>query len=351
MKFEKINLQLFAANVQTTALDNYTTPPLNDLSPEMKTFYNTTLIKKAQPMLVHAQFGEKIGIPKNGGKSIEFREFTPFDKALTPLREGETPNGTLLNVTTTTKTLEEFGAYTTVSDLLELTAIDNVIVETTELHANQMGLTLDTIVRKELNSQGTVIYADAPGQVAAPDSRDDLGAGNKLTREVVAKAVAILKKRNAPKINGSYIGIIHPSVEFDLITSQGWIDVQQYSNATQIFEGEIGKLYGVRFVVTSEAQVFKGTGAIGTYWDQGCASGVAVYSCLFLGKGAYKVIDVAGAGAQIIVKPKGSGGTADPLDQRSTIGWKIPMFGAKVVIPDYIVRVECGSSFSAIDAA
>lgn len=344
----RFDLQLFAANVQTTELNNNTTPPLNDLSPEMKKFYNTTLIKKAQPMLVHAQFGEKVGIPKNGGKTIEFREFTPFQKALTPLTEGVTPDGVLLNVTKIEKTLAEYGAYTTVSDLLELTAVDNIIVETTELHANAMGLTLDTIVRNELNSQGTVIYADAVGQSAAPEGRDDLTAAHKLTREVVAKAVAILKKRNAPKIDGSYIGIIHPSVEYDLITSQGWIDVQQYSNATQIFEGEIGKLYGVRFVVTSEAQVFKGTGSA---WDQGCAANTAVYSCLFLGKGAYKVIDVGGAGARIIVKPRGSGGPADPLDQRSTIGWKIPMFGAKVVIPDYIVRVECGSSFSAVDAA
>ena len=342
----RYDLQLFAANVQTTTLNNITTPPLNDLSPEMKTFYNTTLIKKATPLLVHAQFGDKIGIPKNGGKIIEFREFTPFQKALTPLVEGVTPDGVLLNVTKIEKTLAEYGAYTTVSDLLELTAIDNVIVETTELHANAMGLTLDTIVRNELNSCGTVIYADAPDQEEPPEVRADLTSEHRLTREVVAKAVAILKKRNAPKINGSYIGIIHPSVELDLITSQGWIDVMQYSNATQIYEGEIGKLYGVRFVVTSEAQVFKGTG---TEWDQRCAADTAVYSCLFLGKGAYKVIDVAGAGAQIIVKPKGSGGTADPLDQRSSIGWKIPMFGAKVVIPDYIVRVECGSSMSAVD--
>ena len=331
----RYDLQLFAnVNVQTTGLNNNTTPPLNDLSPEMKTFYNTTLIKKAQPLLVHAQFGDKVGIPKNGGKTIEFRQFSPFQKALTPLTEGVTPDGVLLNVTPITQTLLEYGAYTTVSDILEMTAVDNIIVETTELHANAMGLTLDTIVRNELVANSTnVIYAkNASGTRAT--SRSDITAAHKITRELVAEAAAFLKKMNAPKIDGSYIAIVDPSVECDLITSQGWIDVQQYSNATQIFEGEIGKLYGVRFVVTTEAAT-----------NTDGASGATVHVCLFLGKGAYKVIDVGGAGARIIVKSKGSGGTADPLDQRSTIGWKIPLFGAKIVIPEYIVRVECGSEF------
>ena len=336
------DLQLFAdpnPNTQTTGTQT--------LSDENKEFFRTALIRRAKPLLVHAQFGDKFSIPKNGGKSVEFRQLSPFPKALTPLDEGVTPDGVPLEVTKINKTLEEFGAYTTVSDILDMTAADPIIVETTELHADSMGLTLDTIVRNELNTVTNVIYA-ANGSGVKPSQRNGLTAAHKLTRETVAEAVAYLKKVNAPKIDGSYIGIIHPSVEFDLITSQGWIDVQQYSNATQIYEGEIGKLYGVRFVVTSEAQVFKGTG---NAWDQKCAEGVAAYSCLFIGKGAYKVIDVAGAGAQIIVKNRGSAGSADPLDQRSTIGWKIPMFGAKVVIPEYIVRVECGSSFSAIDAA
>lgn len=331
--FINFDLQLFAElNTQTTGT--------SALSAEMKTFYSKDLIELAQANLVHAQFGEKLSVPKNGGKTVEFRQFSAFPKATTPLTEGVTPDGVPVKVTSITKTLEEFGAYTAVTDILELTTIDPMIVEITAKHADSMGLTLDTIVRNELNTGTNVIYASNGSTEVT--SRAKLTKDCKLTAEVIAKAATFLKKQNAPKIDGSYICIIHPSVSFDLVTSDGWIDVQKYSNASNIFEGEIGKLYGVRFVETTEAAVFTGS--------SGGENGQAVYSCLFLGKGAYKVIDVGGSGASIIVKAKGSAGTADPLDQRSTIGWKIPLFGAKITIPEYIVRVECGSSFSIIDA-
>lgn len=340
-----MDLQLFAMNVQTTTA----TPPTSDgnggyangLSDEMKTYYNKTLIERAKPKLVHAQFGEKVSIPPNGGKTIEFREFSAFPKATTPLTEGVTPDGVPLEVTAITKTLAQFGAYTAVSDTLELTAIDNIIVETTGRHADSMGLTLDTITRNELNTATHVIYAPTSLGVEV-SQRSGLTGDCKLTLNLIAKAVTELKKANAPKFDGSYVGIIHPSVSYDLMTHKDWIDVNKYANVGAIFDGEIGKLFGVRFVETTEAAYFKGS--------DGGTNGEAVYSCLFIGKGAYKVIDVASAGARIIVKPKGSAGTADPLDQRSTIGWKIPLYGAKIVINDYIVRVECGSTFSIVDA-
>ena len=89
MKTMFINLQLFA-EVQTTLLPA--------LSAEMKTFYDMTLIDEAQSNLVHDQFGQKRPIPKNGGKTIEFRKFAPLAKALTPITEGVTPDGKSLEV-------------------------------------------------------------------------------------------------------------------------------------------------------------------------------------------------------------------------------------------------------------
>ena len=331
-----LDLQLFAEpnmNVQTTAAA--------ELSPEMKKFYSKQLIELASANLVHAQFGDKVSIPKGSGKTIEWRQFSSLPKATTPLVEGTTPDGVPIKVTSITQTLEEFGAYTAITDVLELTAIDPVLTEITAKHADSMGLTLDTIVRDEINTGTNVIYADFNGQRAS--LRSELTAEHKLNLKTIAMAKTYLKKQNAPKFDGSYVCLIHPSVTFDITTDENWIDIQKYSNVTNIFEGEIGKLYGVRFVESTEAAIFSG--------EEGGADGCAVYSCLFIGKGAYKVIDVGGSGAVIIVKSKGSAGTADPLEQRSTVGWKIPQFGAKIVIPQYLVRVECGSSFSDIDIA
>ena len=143
MKFYKINLQLFA-EVQTTLLEG--------LSAEMKTFYDMTLIDEATSNLVHDQFGQKRPIPKNGGKTIEFRKFAPLAKATTPLTEGVTPDGKSLAVSTITATVNQYGDYITQSDVLELTSLDNTILEATKLLGRQAGVTLDTIVRDVLNS-------------------------------------------------------------------------------------------------------------------------------------------------------------------------------------------------------
>ena len=85
------------------------------------------------------------------------------------------------------------------------------------------------------------------------------------------------------------------------------------------------------------------------YPGEGGAEGCAVYGCLFVGKGAYGVVDL-NDGTEVIVKPRGSSGTADPLDQRSSVGWK-GVHAAAILYDEYIVRVECGSSYSGQDKA
>lgn len=331
-KYLKFNLQLFAdpnPNVQTTSLAAQD----NNLSPEMKTYYSKYLLELMQANLVHTQFGKKDSIPKNGGKIIEYRLYSSFPAATVALEEGVTPDGTPLNVASDTKTLEEFGAYTTISDILELTAIDNNIKEATEKHSECAVLTLDRITRNELHTGTYVERASLNGVKAA--SRADITAEHLMTYKDVAYMATMLKRHNAPTIDGSYIAIVHPDVALDLMLDERWIDVQKYKNPENVYNGEIGKLHKVRFIESTEAYCVK----------EG-KNGCGVYSTLFLGRDAYHVIDVAGAGVEIIVKPAGSSGTADPLNQRSTVGWKIPMFGAKVTIPQYIWRFESGSSLS-----
>ena len=85
------------------------------------------------------------------------------------------------------------------------------------------------------------------------------------------------------------------------------------------------------------------------YPGEGGKQGCAVYGCLFLGKGAYGVVDLS-EGTEVIVKPRGSSGTADPLDQRSSVGWK-GVHAAAILYDEYMVRVECGSSYSDEDKA
>lgn len=341
----KLNLKRFAnegiapqtLNVQTT-LKN--TVGSNDLSPEMKTFYDKTLLKFAKVNLVHDQFAQKRNIPKNGGKTIEFRRFSQLPKALTPLTEGVTPTGQNLNTTAITATVAQYGGYITLSDLLILTAIDNNLVEAIELLGDQAGRTLDTITREVLVSGTNVLYAGSAASRAA------IAAANKLTVMDIKKAVRELKVGLAQKIDGYYVAIIHPDCVFDLENDDEWVNASQYAGSTQIFEGEIGKLYGVRFVESTEAKIWAQAGAPVT---QGGTDKISVYATLVMGKNAYGTTEVEGGGLQSIVKQLGSGGTADPLNQRATAGWKA-LKTAKILYDDYIVRIESASSYSSTEA-
>ena len=322
MKTMFINLQLFAATVQTTLLDG--------LSAEMKTFYDMTLIDEAQSNLVHDQFGQKRPIPKNGGKTIEFRKFAPLAKALTPITEGVTPDGKSLEVSTITAEVAQYGDYITQSDVLELTSLDNTILEATKLLGRQAGVTLDTVVRDILHTGTNVTYCPkvaADGTETAVTTRSGLDNTCQLTVKVVQKVVAKLRAQNAPTIGGKYVAIIHPYVAYDLMRDPEWIDAHKYANPTNLYEGEIGEISGVRFVQTTEAKIYDG----------------GVFGSLFMGEGAYGVTEITGGGLQTIVKQKGSAGTADPLDQRSSVGWKA-IKTAELLIPQYLVRVESKSA-------
>lgn len=339
-------IQLFA--VQTTLLN--TTG--NDLSPEMKTYYDKNLLREAKANLVHRQFGQKRPLPKGSGKTIEFRKFTPLAKALTPLTEGVTPAGNQLDVTALTATVHQHGDYIVMSDLLELTALDPIIVEATNLLGDQAGRTDDTLVRDVLAQGTNVMYAPkinaSTGAETAVNSRAGLDATCKLTVDLVKQVAAKLKAHNVPKIDGSYVAIIHPYAAYDLTSDPAWIDMHKYADVTPLFEGEIGKVAGVRFVETSEAKIWRDntcpaqTGATPAYY--------AVFGTIFLGRDAYGVTDLEGAGLQTIVKQKGSSGTADALDQRSSVGWKETMT-AEILMQPYMVRVEHMSARYSADTA
>lgn len=325
-KFKAMSLRLFDAKTNVTTDTG--------LSNEMKTFYSNYLINLAEPELVHDQFGQKHPIPKNGGKIIEFRKYDSLPKALTPLTEGVTPNGQKLSMSVITSNVQQYGGYIELSDILLLTAIDNNLVQATKLLGSQAGRTLDTITREVLNGGTNVQYAE--GQVTARNALvGGQASGNHyLTVDAVRRAVRFLKVMNAPKINGNYVGIIHPDVSYDLMSDPKWVNVKTYSDPDGIYEGEIGKIEGVRFVETSEAKVFEGAGA----------SGVDVYSTLILGADAYGVTEITGGGLEHIVKQLGSAGTADPLNQRATAGWKATKTAERLV-EQYMVRIETASTF------
>lgn len=407
-------LNLFDGNTNTT-LD----PGLSD---EMKTYYSMRLINLAEPELIHDQFGQKHPIPKNSGKTIEFRKYDSLPKALVPLTEGVTPAGQKLSMGVIRATIKQYGGYIELSDILELTAIDNNLVQATRLLASQAGRTSDTITREVLAGGTNVVYAGGAKDRSELVGGDATEANNKyLSVDDIRKAVRALKVMNAQKINGYFAGIIHPDTAYDLMSDKKWVDVKTYSDPDGIYEGEIGKIEGVRFVETTEAKIFHApdlviadgsnaavrdltvksasgkvitvneslstnqaaaltgreilvgselmevasaaAGAAGSatitvkdspattpaastviYPGEGGAKGRDVYSTLIVGADAYGVTELEGGGLQHIVKQLGSSGTADPLNQRATAGWKLTKVAERLV-EQYMVRIESASTF------
>ena len=329
------SLQHFADNPTV----NVTTD--SKLSAENKTFYDRALVEEAGPNLIHGQFGQKRPSPKNGGKRIQFRRYASLPKALKPLTEGVTPEGRKLSATAVEAEVNQYGDFVCLSDVLDLTAIDNNVLEATKAVGRQAGLTLDTITRNVLQSGTNVFYCPKVGAngVQTPvTDRSGLDKTCTLTVDVVKKVAAMLKAANAPKIDGDYVCILHPYVAYDIMSDPRWEEMHKYTTPENMYQGEIGRIAGVRFVETSEAAVYKGT-------ENSCPTGLAVFGCLFIAQGAYGVTEVTGGGLQTIIKQLGSAGTADPLDQRSTVGWKA-MQTAEILQQNYMIRIESGGAFS-----
>lgn len=303
-------------------------------------FYNRTLLLRAVPFFVHTKWAQVKDIPrKAGSKQIKFRRYGNLSYATTALTEGITPAGSTLSVTDITATVAQYGDFITVTDVLDFESEDPVLTEAAEILGDQAGGTLDVLTRNVIAAGTNVYYG---GDATA---RDEVAATTDLiTTTLINKAVRTLKNGLARKLtrmvdastgyatsplNACYIGIVHPNVSYTLKDLTGFVKVENYPRKDSVMEGEIGSYGEVRFIETTNAKVFSGEGA----------SSIDVYATLIFGSDAYGISRISGEAMKNIVKPLGSAGTSDPLDQRATSGWKAT-FVAKILNNDFLVRIE-----------
>lgn len=287
------------------------------ISAEIKTFYDKVLLQRMLPNLPFLKYGQKKPIPKGNGKTIEFRKFNSLSPATTPLTEGTPPTAENLSVTSITATVKQYGAYIEVSDVLETTAYDPIITETTELQGEQAGETLNEVVRDILLNT-TSVY-----NVGGGTDEDDIAATNKLTGDDILKIQTIFKRNNIKPISGKYyLMFLAPEQAADIMRDSLWRDVSKYANdAKNIEDGEIGRLYQFKFIDTSLLDATQNTGK------------VDVYSGLAMGKNAYGIVDIEnGSKPKTIIKigREDDGDKSDPLNQKSTIGWKAMMTAVRL---------------------
>lgn len=360
MIFDLINLQLFAdAGTLVNATGNYVNAytgdttafdGVNTLSGELKTFYDTELLENARVDMFYAQFAKRQPLPANHGTTVEWRKWNTFAKA-TQLQEGVIPTGQKFGMSSKTGSINQYGTYATISDKLEMRAYDPVILGATEEMGASMAETQETLIRDGLLVNTNVLYCDnitleTGASAGTPTSPAEMEASatvmSLLAPDMVAKAVTKMKKDRVPTINGKFYAVIHPSVAYDLRKSKEWIEAHKYAATSEIFNGEIGELHGCRFIENVFAPILDGA-------DYKNKAGTKTYATYFFGKDAFGIIDPEGGAAEMIVKDKSQVG--GPLNQFSTVGYKLETNGATILYPERVLRVMSCSSYSAVDDA
>ena len=318
-----------------------------EIPAEVNNFYDRTLLERAVSFLTHTRWAQVRDIPRNAGtKVIKFRRYGNLAAATTPLTEGTTPAGSQLSVTDITATVAQYGDYITVTDVVSYESQDAVLMEASEVMGDQSGDTLDQLTRDILVAGTSATYSGTANVATA-----DVAAGDVISLANLDSTIATLKANNAKKItrqiNAStgynttpvrptFVAIIHPIIGVKVVslavTSGEWIPVEKYPSQAGVMEGEIGAYKDVRFIETNNAKIKTGAGT----------GAIDVYCTLVLAANAYGITRISGEAMKNIVKPLGSAGSADPLDQRATSGWK-STFVAKILNEDFITRIESAS--------
>lgn len=311
-----------------------------DIPSENASFYSRTLLDTAVPEVVHMNFAEIADIPGGSGTdTIKFRVYAALAPQTTPLVEGVTPVGKKLVPTDVTVQVQYYGDYITLTNKVMIETIDPILTVEAERLGEQVGQSLDLLMRDVMSAGTTKQYA------SSAVSRITVAAGMYFNAAENAEAILTLKTNlakpvtkmlnpstgyNTVPVKPSFIGIIHPITTSYLENNEPkWIPREKFSSQVGVPEQVVGALPYTMFIESNNAKVFTGEGA----------SGIDVYATIIFGQRAYHATRISTLTLQNIVKPLGSAGAADPLNQRATSGW-ILTFAGKITQQPWLIRVE-----------
>lgn len=308
-----------------------------NLSAEAKIAYDRNLLLRAKDHLFIMTAARMADIKKNDGTSINYRRFDQLAVSTTPLSEGVTPVGQSNSVTSVSATTAQYGAFMYLTDRLDMEAIDPVIVESTSQIAQQAGESLETVVLNEVVTGTNVRYVTG-------STRNAQTTSSLLTSAVVRKGIRDIHATGKAKpfmgsnesrgLGGRWFGYIHTYVWYDYIQDNDVKNTFIYSRPDTMETLYFNDFDGVMWHATTLAPKFVAAGA----------SSNDVYATFIMGKEFFGCVNVAGTGRyQTFVQQLGSGGTADPLHQRATVGYKF-LQAPKILNNGYGIRIESGAS-------
>ena len=225
----------------------------NGMSPLMESILNRYVLDNNKTQRKYTKFGQKVDIPKGKTKTVGFDKLSPLPKATTPLTEGVTPRGAAVNITRIKGEPEQFGNYVSYTDQLDFFANDPSpeVLKYTELLSENQVETFEHLDAMELASGLNVFYA---GEATSRAELTDV-----LTVKDVRRAVTSLKRNKVQPADGKdFIAFIHPDVTYNIHNDPEWRQPHTYADTKELYSGEIGRLFGVRFIEDPDAYVFRG---------------------------------------------------------------------------------------------
>lgn len=294
------------------------------LSNEMMTLYSKVFLKRNEWEQVMEEGAQKQTRSQNEGKSILFNRYAPLSVATTPLTEGSNPSEVSLSSSTVTATLSEYGNSAKIGKFLSLTSVDVRNAEKIALFGQNMRETLDTLVRDGALEGGTARLAGGKSLIS------DIAASDVISAAEIRKVVRTLEAAYAPTYeDGYFIGKVGPFVKADLLADSTWINSKVYSDVKKLYRGEMGELYGVRFLLTKNQKTTSST--------------ATVYHNYIHGKDAFGVYDLEGDQPKLYIVPSSSVDSGNPAGRFSMISWA-GSFVAKALVSTWISVLKTGAT-------
>lgn len=294
------------------------------LSPNLHSYYFKMLLASAEKKLKLWNLGKKKVHPKGMGKDSYVLKFGNVAPSTTPLTEGTTPSAATIDTNKYTITIKQYGQYIPVSDFLVTTAIDPVLEDISKRLGYDAARTADSVIRDHLITAATSIQYVGSGNT----TDTNISATEIFTLPEALKATRILRGTDAPMFDGdSYVWVVHPYIAVDMMADTaagGFIELNKYvaGLADKPLNGEIGKGYGARVVESSNISSAVNAGSVNVYRTFMCA------------EDAFCVTTFDKNHMEMITKNAGSAGTADPLNQVATAGYKL-QFGVQYTGGDF----------------
>lgn len=301
-----------------------------ELPPAVREYYDRLLLMTAYPRLIHGRFAQKRMLPKKNGDTIVFRRYSKLDTVPIALVDGITPPGAPLSVTDIKARVDYYGNFITFTNQVMETVEDEVLNRSTKLLAQNMGQTIDEITRDVLASTSSVLLCSNGVNLGTPTelTKADIDAATKTLlsndTDMITEVVKGSTGFGTSPIRPGFWGYIHTDLLDDLESVANFVATANYSSQDPVQDGEWGNTGNVRWLYSSVGSVSAAT--------------PAVYNNFIVGKEAYAVVHLGSDTGDFKVKQLGSAGSADPLDQRGSVGWIHP-FVCRILNDSYMLNL------------